>query len=174
MLRLSLRWKSAILLLGFIAPLSVILLLNVRAMDHLSSKLTTVRDRTFPLYSEAIALVAAFEETSRQINDAVAMGETLLVPRSEQGKEAFFSHLRNLIENGPESMRADLYALSDDFGNYYADARKLSMFLIDCLEDSEDLTKCDDAVREGSAAIAKQHEKLEADLNRILSQQERE
>ena len=174
MIRLSLRWKSAILLLGFIAALSTILLLNVRAVENLSSKLTTVRERTFPLYSEAVALVAAFEEASLQVSDAVAMRETHLVLRSEQGREAFFSHLRNLIENGPESSRADLYALSDDFGNYYADARKLSMFLIDCLVDSEDPTKCDDAAREGSGAIAKQHEKLETDLNRILSQHERE
>ncbi len=174
MLRISLRWKTTILLLGFIAPLSAILLLNVRAMDHLSSRLTTVRDQTFPLYSEAISLVAAFEETSRQIDDAVTMGESLLVARAEQGREAFSSHLRNLIENGPESRKPTLDALGDDFGNYYADARKLSLFLIDCLEDSEDLSKCDEAARVGSAETARQHEKLEADLNRLLTREERE
>jgi PAS domain S-box-containing protein len=173
-MRISLRWKSTILLLGFVAALSIILLLNVRAMEGLSSKLTTLRDRTLPLYSETVSLIASFKETSRQINDAVATGETLLLVRSEEGKDAFFTHVRNMIEKSPDG--ADLYlsALSDEFGDYHLRARELAVFLIDCLEESDDLGECDDAAKGRSVAIAAQHGRLETFLSRMLTRQKQD
>jgi len=173
-LRLSLRGKSAVLLLGFVSVLSTILLLNIRATQHHASKLTTLRDWTLPSYSETVSLIAAFEETSRQINDAVTTGEPFLFVRSEEGKHEFFTHVKNLIEKSPDGAEAYLCALRDEFDDYYARARELAVFLMDCLEESDDLTECDAAARARSSAISAQQSRLEFFLNRMLARQKNE
>ncbi len=172
--RLSLRWKSAILLLCFVAALSVIFLLNIRAMENLSSKLTRVRDRTFPLFSETVSLVAAFEETTRHFNDAVTTGETLLLSRSEEGKTAFLGHLTNLMEKGPLEKSPDLLAVRKDFNDYYRNARSFALFLIECFEESDDLSECDNAARGRSGVITSQQERLGIHLNEMLKGQKQD
>ena len=138
MLGLSLKLKFGLLLGGFALAISTIVLINFRTSTQVGAQLQAIDDRAFPRLSEANYLSDRFVEITRLFEDAVILGEAVLIERSREERNLFVEHLENLLAITPETEKEELHRIRELFDQYYPETRALTEFWLQSeIEDEE-------------------------------------
>jgi PAS domain S-box-containing protein len=142
--RFPLRWKFALILTVFVAVIAVVILINFRMTRQVTDDLVYIETQGFPRFNHSAALVSDFDDTGRQITDAVFFEELDMLERSEESRTSFLRHLDALIEMArSEEESARLESIRDEFELYYSEARKAAETFIES-EGGEDLGQLGD------------------------------
>ncbi len=122
-MRFSLGLKFGLLLAGFVAVLSTLVLLGFGTARRVASELDTVKDRAFPQFAEATYLTARFEKILGLFEAYAQTGETDLLESTAAERKLFHDHLERLAEVTPGEGRADIDKIRRDFSDYYTKGR---------------------------------------------------
>ncbi len=172
MFRISLKWKFSVLLAGFAGAVSIIIVLNFRTSGDVTSRLEQVNNLALPQFVEATHLVFLFEEMADLFKEAVMTGESVLSEKGRVKKEQFQRHMEELIEVTPADERSEVHALHSVFTEYFINAHDLTDLLMKCMEDSDDLELCNEAVGDRPQTVSLLKKQLETDLNRLVRNRE--
>jgi len=122
-MRFSLGLKFGLLLAGFVAVLSTLVLLGFATARRVSSELDGVKDRAFPQFAEATYLTARFEKILGLFEAYAQTGETDLLDQTATEQKLFQQHIERLAEVTPQEGRADIDKIRRDFEDYYSKGR---------------------------------------------------
>jgi PAS domain S-box-containing protein len=129
--RFPLRWKFALILLGFIAVVGVVIFINFRMTRQVTHDLVMLEAEGFPRYSHTTALLSDFDDTVRQITDGVFFSEMDMIERSEQTRASFLRNMTALLElSRSKEETAKLESIRDRFELYYGEARRAAEELV--------------------------------------------
>jgi len=169
MFRFSLKWKFAVLLIGFTIATGIIGLMNLKTSTDVKCRLGMVSG-IFPLYTEATSLDGSFDKINRFLEDALVLGESILLERCEQERNLFLNHFKKLNEMGVEPKPLAFYELDRKFKSYYEKARDLIVFLIQCEIERGDIGQCSQEVEEDRIAVSTMKKQIEADLDLLVNE----
>lgn len=169
MFRFSLKWKFAVLLIGFTIATGIIGLMNLKTSTDVKCRLGMVSG-IFPLYTEATSLDGSFDKINRFLEDALVLGESILLERCEQERTLFLNHFKKLNEMGVEPKQLAFHELDRKFKSYYEKARDLIVFLIQCEIERGDIGQCSQEVEETRIAVSTMKKQIETDLDLLVNE----
>jgi len=169
MFRFSLKWKFAVLLIGFTIATGIIALMNLKTSTDVKCRLGMVSG-IFPLYTEATSLAGSFDKINRFLEDALVLGESILLERCEQERNLFLNHFKKLNEMGVEPKQLAFHGLDSKFKSYYEKARDLIVFLMQCEIERGDIGQCYQEVEEKRIAVSTMKEQIETDLDLLVNE----
>jgi PAS domain S-box-containing protein len=143
-MRLPLKWKFGILMMGFVLTISLIIFINFRTAGVVEADLSQVELRYFPQFSRVTSMEARFRILSRLFEDTVVMGEHGFLDRVAEEREMFLRDLENLEKLLPADAREDVVLIRTLFDDYYRRASELA----DRLLIPEDASGSDEALSE--------------------------
>ncbi len=169
MLRFSLKWKFAVILIGFSIATGIIGLMNLKTSEDVKFRLAKVSG-VFPEYAEANSLVSSFDKINRFFESALVLGEIILLERCEEERIVFLKHLNQLKEMGTGSKQIDFHSLETEFKAYHQSVRELVAFLIKCEIEGGDIDVCYQAVGEKRNAFSKIRTRIKTDLDLLVAE----
>lgn len=169
MLRFSLKWKFAVILIGFTIATGIIGLMNLKTSEDVKYRLGKVSG-VFPRYAEANSLVSSFDKINRYLEGALVLGESILLERAEEERIVFLDHLKRLDKMGTESKRIAFHILEKKFNIYHQNAQELVSFLIECEIERGDIDVCYQEVGEKRNAFSRMRKQIETDLNWLVNE----
>ncbi len=169
MLRFSLKWKFAVILIGFSVATGIIGLMNLKTSEDVKFRLAKVSG-VFPQYAEANSLVSSFDKINRFFESALVLGESILLERCEEERVVFLEHLKQLKEMGTESKQIAFHSLETEFNRYHKNAQELVSFLIECEIERGDIDVCYQEVSEKRNAFSGIRTQIKTDLDLLVDE----
>jgi len=169
MIRFSLKWKFAVILIGFTIATGIIGLMNLKTSEDVKSRLGKVRE-VFPRYAEANSLVSSFDKINRFFESALVLGESILLERCEEERIVFLEHLKQLKEMGTEPKKVAFHLLETEFNTYYGKAKELIGFLIECEIERGAIDVCYQEVGEKRNAFSRVRTQIRTDLDLLVEE----
>ena len=147
-MRVSLKWKFGLLMVGFVLTISIILLINFRSAGSVANELNQVQTRYFPQFSRVTSMEARFANVSRLLEDTVVLGERSFLDRAAEEREMFLRELQNLEQLVPDEEDSQVDVIRTLFNEYYPLAEQLVDLLLlpkdEAPEDDEGLSALND------------------------------
>ena len=169
-MRFSLGLKFGLFLAGFVAVLSTLIFLGFLTSRRVATELNDVSSETLPRYSAATYLAARFEQIARLLEDAVTLGETALIGRSDAEGNLFLDNLTRLESSGTPA--SDVAKLRADFQAYFPRARRLAELFIESEAAGKDLGQLSQENQADLEAQRAAKERLEAALRQLVRDSE--
>jgi PAS domain S-box-containing protein len=121
-LRFPLKAKFGLLLIGFVAAMSIVIGLSYSTSSKVTARLRGIEFSALQQQSEAVRLVEIFKEVSRELNRAMESGDAAGLTEKRKSKELFLVHAEHLVRTMPEPVPEDIRSIPADFQAYYAAA----------------------------------------------------
>jgi PAS domain S-box-containing protein len=168
-LRFPLKAKFGLLLIGFIAAMSIVMTISYRTSAKVTSLLREVEISALQQHSDAARLVDSFKDVSRLFSEAIASGNPAVLDEIERPRETFLTHADRLTRAMPASTPGQLSGISSAFDAYYAEAMGYARLLLQG-ESGDDRAR--DALSEEEAGryaqrIDTMEKELLGDLNQL-------
>ena len=128
-LRFPLKAKFGLLLVGFIAAMTVVMAMSYSTSRKVTTRLREVEFSALQQHSEAFRLIDCFKEVSRLFDEAMVSGDPTVLAEIQRPKDLFLIHAERLNRTIPESAPEDLRNISVDFVEYYAAALNYTKML---------------------------------------------
>ncbi len=162
----SLKMKFIILLVSFVGSFVAIIFMHLFTSGNLKFELNQVEALDFPQFVAASNLEQHFNELTRSFEDAVLVGENVLLERAQEEKEIFDKSLIQLVEISPSSERFEFEILRELFMRYFENASKLAELLIE--NKASDLSGLSSAnISEKSEIVSSLKEKISVAIRDI-------
>ena len=174
-MRVSLKWKFGLLMVGFVLTISIILLINFRSAGSVANELNQVQTRYFPQFSRVTSMEARFANVSRLLEDTVVLGERSFLDRAAEEREMFLRELQNLEQLVPDEEDSQVDVIRTLFNEYYPLAEQLVDLLLlpedEAPEDDEGLSALnDDTVADMFQEVAAYKTQLLTELRNQVQQ----
>jgi PAS domain S-box-containing protein len=121
-LRFPLKAKFGLLLVGFIAAMSIVIAMSYKTSNEITARLREVEFSAIQQHSEASRLVDSFKEVSRLFGEAMVSGDPAGLAKIQVSRYRFLIHADRLVQAMPESAPQGPKNISVDFAEYYAAA----------------------------------------------------
>jgi PAS domain S-box-containing protein len=121
-LRLPLKAKFGLLLIGFISAMALVIGISYSTSRTVTNRLHEIEFSALQQHSEAVRLVESFKEVSRVLGEAMESGDPTVLAEAQKAKETFLIHAERVIRTVPEPAPGELRAIPLDFNRYYAAA----------------------------------------------------
>jgi two-component system sensor histidine kinase/response regulator len=119
-LRFSLKIKFGLLLVGFMAAMSIVIAISYIASRNVTAKLREIELSALQQHSESLWLIESFKQVSRLLGEAIATGDPALLVDVQKPKDQFLVHAAKLARAMPRSAPRDLLNIPHEFVFYYA------------------------------------------------------
>jgi PAS domain S-box-containing protein len=129
-LRFPLKAKFGLLLVGFIAAMSIVIAMSYNTSSRITSRLREVEFSAIQQHSEAFRLMDSFKEMSRLFDEAIASDDFAVLQQVQRPKDLFLIHAERLVRTMPKEAPEDLRSISVDFIEYYAAAMDYAKVMI--------------------------------------------
>jgi PAS domain S-box-containing protein len=121
-LRFPLKAKFGLLLIGFVAAMSIVIGLSYSTSSKVTARLRGIEFSALQQQSEAIRLVEIFKDVSRQLNQAMESGDAAGLAENRKSKDLFLVHAERLVRTMPEPAPEEIRTIPANFLAYYAAA----------------------------------------------------
>jgi len=166
-LRFPLKAKFGLLLVGFIAAMSIVIVMSYNTSRRITTDLREVEFSAIQQHSEAFRLMDSFKEVSRLFDEAIASGDPAILANVERPKDMFLMHAKRLLRTMPEGAPEDLRSTSLDFMGYYALALDYAKLMTLQKSDDSDDYPSDEEIGRYAVQMATMEKGLLSKLNQI-------
>ena len=167
-LRFPLKAKFGLLLVGFIAAMSIVIAMSYKTSSEITARLREVEFSAIQQHSEAFRLMDSFKEVSRLFDEAAVSGDPAVLVEVQRPKDLFLIHAERLVQTMPESAPEDLRSISVDFIEYYAAALDHTKSMIGQTSDDDSAGRLsDEEASQYAVQIAVMEKSLLGNLNQL-------
>jgi PAS domain S-box-containing protein len=125
-MRVSLKWKFGLLMMGFVLTISLIIWINFRTAGSVANELNRVQTQSFPQYSRMSSMETRFRTMSRLLEDTIVIGDRSFLDRAAEEREMLLRDMENLERILPEKSLEEMRLIRTLIDEYYSKATELS------------------------------------------------
>jgi two-component system sensor histidine kinase/response regulator len=166
-LRLPLRLKFGLLLVGFVAAMGIVVLLSYNTARRVTSELRGVELLALQQYSEAIHMADCFQRISGLLSNAARLDDPSFLKRAEGDRQVFLAHMDRMVHAVREPEQLGLNKVSEDFNAYYAAASDYASLVIAAKDGGAQASSLDRHILVRSQAVAELEKRTVGGLNRL-------
>jgi PAS domain S-box-containing protein len=130
LLRFPLKAKFGLLLVGFVAAMSIVIAMSYDTSSQVAARLREVEFSAIQQHSEAFHLMDSFKSVSRQFGEAAASGDLDALAEIQRPRDLFLLHAERLVRTMPQDAPEDLRNITVDFVQYYTAATDYAKIVI--------------------------------------------